>query len=175
MERKLLVILSVMTLMLVCYVFLMTPYSRAVWENVGFLSIFQFPWRMLSPATFLLCALSGCIVFLGGESKKLQTALAAGVVVAGAAFLLAQYPAGGGSYVEIQDSSLSAVRIREDKLPATVTLEFRTIWSKWGRIPATARRLAVSDGKELIEAYEKESDSLKFKVALTESSSLTAH
>jgi hypothetical protein len=175
MERALFATLSVLAAMLACYIFLMTPYSKAVWENVEFLAIFQFPWRLLSPATFVLCALSGCIVFLAGESKKLQAALAAGVVVAGAAFLLNHYPAGGGSYVDIRDGSLSAERIRADKLPATVMQEYSTVWSKRGMSPADARGLVVSDGKARIEAYEDRPDSLKFKVALPESASLTAH
>ncbi len=175
MERTLIVTLSVMTAMLACYVFLITPYSRTVWENVGFLAIFQFPWRLLSPSTFLLCSLSGCVVFLGEESKKLRTALAAGIVVAGAAFLLAQYPAGGGSYEEIRDGSLSAERIRADKLPATVMEEYSTVWAKRGMSPASARSLTVSNGRARISAYEDEPDALKFKVALLENASLTAH
>jgi hypothetical protein len=175
MERALFVTLSVLVAMLACYVFLITPHSKAIWQGIGFLSIFQFPWRLLSPATFVLCALSGYVVFLAGESKRAQTALAAGVVVMGAVFLLTQYPAGGGSYVDIRDGSLSAERIRADKLPATVMQEYSTVWAKRGMSPANVRTLAASDGKARIGAYEDKPDSLKFKVALPESTSITAH
>ncbi len=37
----------------------MTPASRPLWEAVPTLAVIQFPWRLLLPASFALCALAG--------------------------------------------------------------------------------------------------------------------
>ena len=44
---------------LVILLFLMTSLSAVLWENIPFLPFFQFPWRLLGAANFMLAVLAG--------------------------------------------------------------------------------------------------------------------
>lgn len=55
------IVLSTSLVLFFFTLFLITPYSQAVWENVSTLQKFQFPWRFLSLAVFL-SAVIGAIV-----------------------------------------------------------------------------------------------------------------
>lgn len=54
-------ITAVITLIFAAYLFITTPFSTILWENVGILAAFQFPWRFLAPATLAAAMLIGAI------------------------------------------------------------------------------------------------------------------
>ena len=47
---------------LLAILFAMTPFARPLWDAVGLLAVLQFPWRMLSIASFCLAMLSGAAI-----------------------------------------------------------------------------------------------------------------
>ena len=55
-------ITAVITFIFVSYLFIVSPFSTVLWENVGILAVFQFPWRFLAPATLAAAMLIGGIV-----------------------------------------------------------------------------------------------------------------
>jgi uncharacterized membrane protein len=64
------VFLALLTVFM-CALFLMTSYSKLVWESVSLLQKFQFPWRFLSVALFVPAVLSAWATdILQGERKK---------------------------------------------------------------------------------------------------------
>ena len=47
---------------LLAILFAMTPFARPLWDAVGLLAVLQFPWRILSIASFCLAILSGAAI-----------------------------------------------------------------------------------------------------------------
>lgn len=69
-------------------VFLITPWSRGLWERLPGVEYLQFPWRLLGPAALALAVLSGGVVDWLPEGRRRAPAGAVGV----AAILLLALP-----------------------------------------------------------------------------------
>lgn len=174
MEKPVLACSLAFATLIACYAVLMTPLSAALWRNAEFLKILQFPWRLLSPVTFMLCALSGGIVSLAGQRRGLREVLAAGVVTAGAIFLLLQYPAGGAAYATVTDAQLSAKSIKERWLRATVTDEYLPVWVLSNpHLPGREKLQSLGAGAN-VKTVLVEPDSMVFNVSLPEGSRMRA-
>jgi hypothetical protein len=64
-------------LVLIVSVFLVTPMSRPVWDNLRAFHIIQFPWRFLAPASLSLALLAGAgAAALGSRIKSLKLVVA---------------------------------------------------------------------------------------------------
>jgi hypothetical protein len=59
-QRRMLLVLVALALV---SVFLMTPYSRFLWDQIGLLQRLQFPWRLLAIVTVALAGVSGPALF----------------------------------------------------------------------------------------------------------------
>jgi hypothetical protein len=110
------------------YVALMTPAGATLWRNAGFLGVLQFPWRLLSPATFMLSVLGGAVAYFGGRRPVL-------IVLLAAVFLFATRPFWTAHYATLPDEALSAESIRANKYPATVTGEYLPVWVGLNPLP----------------------------------------
>lgn len=62
---------AVLNLTCVLAVFLMLPYSAAIWSKILLLQNFQFPWRFLAITTFCTAVIGGLVLQV--MSKKFQT------------------------------------------------------------------------------------------------------
>jgi hypothetical protein len=128
LERPVLGVLAAFALLTALYAALMTPASAPFWRNAGFLGILQFPWRLLSPATFMLSALGGAVAYFGGRRPLLLILLAA-------VFLIVACPFWVLHYIRVPDEALSAESIRANKYPATVTGEYLPVWVGLNPLP----------------------------------------
>lgn len=121
--------------------FLITPSSRAIWETFSFMRLFQFPWRLLSPVTLVLCFLAGSIILLRESYIKLfsrkEKNTNARIVLPVITFILfiigAIFVSLSGDqsrYVITTDSKFTPENIRRENFRATVANEYRPIWVK---------------------------------------------
>gem|GEM_PF-1952911 len=118
-------------LLLLClvFVFLQMPASTFVWENVPFLPLFQFPWRMQGPLA-ALGVLVGALTFhhLAATIRAKTLWLAEGVILLvallNAAPLLQQYRPMTDTSGERFEKLLQPDQIRLNRLKATVANEF---------------------------------------------------
>lgn len=112
---------------LLCALLMVTPASRFVWERIDFLRLFQFPWRLLSPATLLICFLPGILNYLTGERVKKMLAygliLLAMLTITTLSMVLPRH------YLEARDGELSPGAIRTQWLRTTVFSEYLPIWA----------------------------------------------
>ena len=154
-------------------VFMITGKSAFIWEHSSMLRLFQFPWRLLSPATFALCFLCGSLLVLAGEHGATRTVLAAAVIAAALVSLVTQLPPGEGYYVHL--SGISPAIIRSRGLKATVLDEYRPEWGREKPDPALAGELVSSVRRAVIEKGPVRPGLLSFHVLLPERSTLTAH
>lgn len=66
--------ISFFLFMFLFFIFLVTPYSKIIWEQFTFIQMFQFPWRFLSLVIFCVSILAGSISILY-KSKILYVGL----------------------------------------------------------------------------------------------------
>jgi uncharacterized membrane protein YfhO len=118
-------------LLLLClvFIFLQTPASTLVWENVPFMPLFQFPWRMQGPLA-ALGVLVGALTFyrlsIAIPAKTLWLAEVVILLVAllNALPLLQQYRPMTGISDERLEDLLRPEQIRLNGLQATVADEY---------------------------------------------------
>jgi hypothetical protein len=158
---------------LVLCVFMMTDKSALLWKHSELLRKFQFPWRLLSPATFALCFICGSLIMVAGGHLVKRIGLVAAVIVVAAAVLMARFPPKEGSYVHV--AGIDPGTIRSRNLKATVLDEYRPVWGWRSPAPALAGMLVSSDPRAVIKSRVRRPALLSFRVLLTEDSVLTAH
>jgi hypothetical protein len=172
-ERPVLGALAVFAILIACYTALMTPVGTPLWKSAGFLGILQFPWRLLSPATFMLSTLGGAILYLAGKTPRLKAARAVEIAAVAAAFLIAWYPFWTAKYVAVYDEALSAESIRINKHSATVTGEYLPVTVR-RNVPASPRAefVEVAGPGGRAEALRKGPESFAYRVVLSGESSV---
>lgn len=159
------------TYLLLC-VFMMTESSAALWRHGGFLKNFQFPWRLLSPATFALCFLSGALGMGLAAKPVKQRLLGATILLLAAVTLLARFPVSGDDFVEVAE--LAPSEIRADGLRATVMDEYLPVWVKEKPPAELAGRLLSSAPGAVIENIGQAPERRRFRVVLPQAATLTA-
>lgn len=114
--------------LLLIMLYMITPASRYLWEWMPFMKWLQFPWRLLSPASFLICFCAGTLASAPLRNSSVRSACVLGVIATGAASL-AMYSR-PGNYSLIPDTMLTQERIREDQRRTTVLYEYLPVWVK---------------------------------------------
>jgi hypothetical protein len=111
------------------FTFLLTPQSHWIWKYLSFYRILGFPWRLLSPITFLLCFSAGIIPYLVSQSNHQKILLFSLIFLALFSFLT-KYQYSNPQYVDVNQVDLSAQAIRNHRHRTTVYSEYRPIWAK---------------------------------------------
>ncbi|GEM_PF-1777679 len=111
---------------LLTLLFLSTPASRVIWSKMELLKWLQFPWRLLSPATFIICFMAG--VFAYPSDKNVRTILIVGFILTGVVTLATVSTAIRGNYVSIANEALTPKQIQLQWLPTTILSEYLPIW-----------------------------------------------
>lgn len=131
-------------ILLLLTVFMITPASRLVWSQAEFLKWLQFPWRLLSPATFLICFAAGTFTYIPFPNEKIKNVLLYGGIAVGVTTLLAFSVVNHGAYSSIPDQDITPKKIREGWLQTTVFSEYLPIWVKEKPSAPVSHRLTSS-------------------------------
>ncbi|MEJ2685105.1 MAG: hypothetical protein P8Z71_12010 [Candidatus Sulfobium sp.] len=158
---------------LIFCIFMMTDKSTLLWQHSEILRKFQFPWRLLSPATFALCFLCGSIVMVARGHLVKQLAFVTVIIALAAISLVGQFPPGHGSYIHV--SGISPGMISSGNLKATVLDEYIPVWVKKKPDPSLAGMLVSPDPRAVLERRMKRPALLSFRAVLPKKSVLTAH
>lgn len=170
---------------LLMLLFLTTSSSRIIWETFSFMQLFQFPWRLLSPVTFVLCFLAGSITFLrkswlklfprekrGSDSMLVLPVLVGILFTIGAicVFFLAEKSSG---YVIMSDTDFTPENIRKKNLRATVLFEYRPVWVKGKPELPLEKGLICSEPDAKIKEVEIRTGIQEYSVSLSQESVMT--
>lgn len=69
-------------LALLATVWMMTVYSKMIWERVSVLRLMQFPWRLLEPASFFLCSfIAGIGLIPSGRYRRILCMLTVALII----------------------------------------------------------------------------------------------
>jgi len=133
--------------------FAMTPFARPLWDAIGLLAVLQFPWRLLSIASFCLAIVSGAaiasLIPAGGLANSEATAhgsthpqIPAAVIVA-LVVVLASFPFTLPQFTDITpvDESTQAIIRFETKFPDMIGFMAATE-QPFTESPLTAQYLA---------------------------------
>jgi hypothetical protein len=151
MGRLVRAILGLFWVFLFGLLFLLTPASLFVWKSLPVMALLQFPWRLLSPATFVLCFLAGSIAFLPRgrladdfvPRRLIPTVL---LLFFGLAPVVLHRAAKSADYLVVDDADLAPFRISRLNLRATVLNEYRPRWAPSQLAPsAPGSRLTVCE------------------------------
>jgi len=154
--------------------FLVTPASKAVWGSVEWLKWFQFPWRLLSPAAFIICFLSGTIVYLPSENIK-RMLMVGFVLLAVVTFFPLLTMVNRGVSVSIPDEALEPAQIRKQWLSATVLSEYIPIWVKEKPASPVEDRLTPSRPDIEVQKIEESAHRYAYKITTAGETLFTAH
>ncbi len=151
-------ILTFTAVFLIC-IFLMTPFSKFVWDTFSFTGYIQFPWRLLSVTTLIAAFLAGSMVSpIVFKNKKLQ--LLTAVLLISLCFVYGSRFAKATHYREGQDDTYLNNKnfIQGTNSPRNT---FNTIWLH--RLPKEkANKVEVLSGDVNLKIEETKSDSLSF-------------
>jgi hypothetical protein len=157
------------------FLFLVTSSSAVIWRNIEFLRFFQFPWRLLSPATFLLSFLSGSIIYLWNGRAGGQVVLATTLILIGTFSLVNQYSPQKNTYVRLSDDTLKVEKIRLNNLPATLLHEYRPKWVKRKPVVPVDGRIVPSNPETEIIELKNTPYVLLYEINLPGDTDLTAN
>jgi hypothetical protein len=170
----------------VILLFLTTSSSRIIWESFSFLKLFQFPWRLLSPVSFVLAFLAGSLVYFRksypppfsriDNNAGSDFGLPAIVLISfifGSVFI---FFFGGNSdtYVVVSDVDFAPENIRQKNLQATVLHEYRPIWVQVKKEQHTGKDLICMHPNTKIKELSVSYKTRNYKVSLSKQCVLTA-
>lgn len=154
--------------------FLVTPASKAVWGSVELLQWFQFPWRLLSPAAFIICFLSGVIVYLPSENIR-RMLMVCFVFLAVVTLIPMLSIAFRGSSALIPDEALEPAQIRKQWLSVTVLSEYLPIWVKEKPASPVEERLTYSRPYIEVQKSEESAHLYAYKIKTAGETLFTAN
>jgi len=124
--------------------FLTTSASSFLWKIFSFFQILGFPWRLLSPLTFLLCFSAGLLPLLyKGERKKIF--LSGFFIFIAFIFFILKYYSVNPTYVDVYQVDLSREALRTEGHRASVYSEYLPIWASDKKVSRT--EIFTSDSK----------------------------
>lgn len=154
--------------------FLITPASKAVWSSVELLNWFQFPWRLLSPAAFIICFLSGTIVYLSSENIK-RMLMVGFVLLAAVTFIPLLSIVLSGTSAAIPDEALKPAQIQKQWLSVTVLSEYLPIWVKEKPASPVEDRLTPSQPDIAVHKIEESAHRYAYQITTAGETLLTAN
>ena len=131
--------------------FLMTPFSKVVWNNMPILSSVDFAWRYLGTGSFMVAILIGFL----GVFKNMRYLIVATLLFLGLAFSsVSLFPKStinyGDAYYETNDGTTTAF---DELMPVWVLEKAKNIWSE---------KVVVQQGEGTIAIEENRSQKLIF-------------
>lgn len=125
---------------------LMLPLSEIVWESVPLLPFFQFPWRLMGAAAFMLAVLAGvgCVVLLR-QTSYLSMGTAVAVAVPMLFGMLLSQPAPWPDFGEVNSLRMSLIEHEGRWLGTTSTADF---------VPATVDIVPERNGNVVAGFYD---------------------
>jgi hypothetical protein len=173
--RSTFAVLCAFEILLLLTVFMITPASRLVWSHLEFLKWLQFPWRLLSPATFLICFAAGAVAFIPLPNERAKSVLLHGGIALGIITLLTFSVVNRGTFTPIPDQDLAPGKIREGWLQTTALSEYLPIWVKGRPSTPVGHRLTPSRADVEVKTIEESPHRHFYKVVTTEEGWLTAN
>ena len=164
-------VLCVFGILLLLTLFMITPASRLVWSQTEFMKWLQFPWRLLSPATFLICFAAGALAY----TPLPKNVLLYGGIALGVSMLITFSIVNHGSYTSISDQELAPKKIREEWLPTTTLSEYLPIWVKEMPSVPVGHRLTPSQADIEVNKIEESPRHHFYKVVAAGETLLTAN
>jgi hypothetical protein len=159
---------------LIMLLFLVTPASKPIWGSIEWLKWLQFPWRLLSPAAFIICFLSGTIVYL--PSENIKRVLMVGFVLLAVVTLIPLLSlVSRKAPASIPDGSLNQVQIQKQWLSATVLSEYLPIWVKEKPASPVEERLTPSRPDSEVFKIEESAHRYTYKITTAEDTLFTAN
>lgn len=157
--------------------FLMTPASVFIWKRLPFMHIIQFPWRLLSPATFVLCFLAGSITFLLSEKFVIQRLMPTILLLFSvSALVIFNHAAKSAEYLVVDDTELAPSRISRLNLRATVLTEYRPRWaSSQLKLSYPGLGLTVFDQSAQVQEIASEGIKQEYQLSLPRPSKVMAN
>lgn len=168
-------VLCVFGILLLLMIFMVTPASRQVWAQMEFLKWLQFPWRLLSPATFLICFAAGALAYIPLPNERAKTVLLFGGIALGIITLLTFSVVNRGIFTSIPDQDMGSEKIREGWFQATVFSEYLPIWVKVKPSAPAGHRLTPSRADVEVNKIEESPNRHFYKVVATGETLLTAN
>lgn len=172
---------------LVILLFLTTSSSSVIWKTFPSMKLFQFPWRLLSPVTFVICFLAGSIMFFENSFSRLPPReekkdrfkfclpITLFVMFAIGVICVFFFTRNSSRYVIMPDAEFSDENIQEKNLRATVLFEYRPIWVKENHELPLGKGLTSSYLGAKIEEIRSSTTISEYKVLLPEKAILTAN
>lgn len=164
-------VLCTFGVLLLLTVFMITPASREVWLQLEFMKWLQFPWRLLSPATLLICFSAGALVYV----PLPKNVLLYGGIALGMSTLITFSILNHGSYTSIPDNELAPRNIRDSRLPTTALSEYLPIWVKETPPALVGQRLTASRNDAEISNIEEAPHRYAYEIAAAGETLFTAH
>jgi hypothetical protein len=172
---------------LIILIFLTTSSSRVIWEALPLMKFFQFPWRLLSPATLVLCFLAGSITYLqvpclksfswcvkGAYSESILPVVVLMLFIANVVYFF--MPTGKSfNYLNINDWDFTPANIQEENISATVSYEYRPIWVRERSESLFGKGLVCSYPGSKIKVLKSSTTMREYTVHLHKKNRLTAN
>ena len=168
-------VLCAFEILLLLTLFMVTPASRLVWSQMEFLKWLQFPWRLLSPATFLICFAAGTLAYVPLPNERVKNVLLYGGIVLGIITLLTFSVVNRGTFTSIPDQYLAPEKIRDGWLQTTVFSEYLPIWVKVKPSAPVGHRLTPSRADIEVNKIEESPHRYAYKIAASGETLLTAN
>ena len=168
-------VLCAFEILLLLTLFMVTPASRLVWSQMEFLKWLQFPWRLLSPATFLICFAAGTLAYVPLPNERVKNVLLYGGIVLGIITLLTFSVVNRGTFTSIPDQDLAPEKIREGWFQTTVFSEYLPIWVKVKPSAPVGHRLTPSRADIEVNKIEESPHRYAYKIAASGETLLTAN
>ncbi|MCM8776260.1 MAG: 6-pyruvoyl-tetrahydropterin synthase-related protein [Candidatus Omnitrophica bacterium] len=175
LSRVLLAKLALFGIFLGGLIFLMMPVSERLWEEIDFLKIFQFPWRLMSPASFIFCLEAGFLIFHSRPNKDLRHMLIMIIALLGIGLFMAQYPSSFGSRAVIQDRELAPEEIRQKQFRATILDEYRPRWAVKPPQPPIREQWITSEPAVSMRSLLEKPTKIEYQCSVPEKSLSTVH
>ncbi|HXU94373.1 MAG TPA: hypothetical protein VFP33_12030 [Gallionella sp.] len=157
--------------LLLLSLFMITPASRLIWSQAEFLKWLQFPWRLLSPATFLICFFAGALVY----SPFPRNVLLYGGIALGIVSLVTFSAVNRWAFVSLPEEQFTPSNIRESRLPTTVFSEYLPIWVKDRPPPMNGPRLVATRQDVEIDRIEESPLRYAYEITAAGKSQITVH
>ncbi len=106
------------------FLFLQLSASTLIWEQLPFMPLFQFPWRMMGPFSFCIALLSGIVVSQLKTKKMFVEILIISIIIINAIPLFNRYERLPSNVSDVISDSITAQGIMINGLPATVLNEY---------------------------------------------------
>lgn len=153
----------------VIFILLQTPASVIVWENIPFLPLFQFPWRMMGPLAIISAILTGLLFKCHIKKAKRFEAILIIVIVINALPQFYKYKGIPENVIEHVPRMTTSEGIRKLGLPITVGDEYLPIFANKEIISKTDKGDLVifDDSEAVLNIIQAKNSKIKF---ITESS-----